>query len=364
MTTRHEVSPRLNGKITWQPNANNKFTGHLQYDSYNITGRAGVSADARRMTNREGGCAGIRVDDPVPAPLQLEHVRRGEVHRLVGLLRPEPDEQRREALRRATAWPPARQGCFYYADRTRDQVNASVTHYAEKFGRHELKFGAEFEHSTVRNRYGYPGGAYFYDYGGVPYYAYNYSYDFSARNSRQSLFAQDAWHATNRLTVNAGVRGDMHPGGGKNGGNVYSSNNWAPRLGAAFDLAGDNRTVIKGSYGLVLRRAADAAVRTGAARDKRLRHLSGQRRRITRGGRPMSGLPPYKVADDIKHPARGRRDDRVRTRADRHDAAVADRGLARQQELRQLGRPVRAMDADQAHHRRGEHADVLQLDQP
>ena len=71
----------------------------------------------------------------------------------------------------------------------------------------------------------------------------------SARNSRQSLFAQDAWHATNRLTVNAGLRGDMIQGGGKSGGNVYSSTNWAPRLGAAFDVAGDNRTVIKGSYG-------------------------------------------------------------------------------------------------------------------
>ena len=149
----------------------------------------------------------------------------------------------------ATGLATGSSGYFYYADRTRDQVNASVTHYAEKLGRHELKFGAEFEHSTVRNRYGYPGGAYFYDYGGVPYYAYTYGYDLSARNSRQSVFAQDAWHATNRLTVNAGLRGDMIQGGGKSGGNVYSSSNWAPRLGVALDVAGDNRTVIKGSYG-------------------------------------------------------------------------------------------------------------------
>ena len=125
-------------------------------------------------------------------------------------------------------------------------MNANLTHYAEKFGRHELKFGAEFEHSTMRNRYGYPDGVYFYDYGGVPYYAYSYSYDISARNSRQSVFAQDAWHVGNRLTINAGVRGDMLQGGGKSGGNVYTSNNWAPRIGAAVDLAGDNRTVHQG----------------------------------------------------------------------------------------------------------------------
>ena len=78
---------------------------------------------------------------------------------------------------------------------TRDQVNASVTHYADKFGRHELKFGAEFEHSTTREPLRLHRAAlYFYDYGGVPYYAYSYSYDISARNSRQSVFAQDAWH--------------------------------------------------------------------------------------------------------------------------------------------------------------------------
>ena len=55
MTKRHEVSPRLNGKLTWQPNANNNFTGHLQFDAYNITGRAGVSALIANddLTNQE-----------------------------------------------------------------------------------------------------------------------------------------------------------------------------------------------------------------------------------------------------------------------------------------------------------------------
>ena len=48
-----------------------------------------------------------------------------------------------------------RQGWFYYADRDRNQVNAAITHYADKFGRHELKFGAEFERSKTRDRYGY-----------------------------------------------------------------------------------------------------------------------------------------------------------------------------------------------------------------
>jgi hypothetical protein len=196
------------------------------------------------------------------------------------------------------------QGWFYYADRTRDQVNGSITHYADKFGRHELKFGAEFEHSTTRDRYGYNNGFAFYDYPtmGQPYYAYSYSYDISAKNTRQSLFAQDSWHATNRLTINGGVRGDMIQGGGKTGSHVYSSSNWAPRIGAAFDLTGDNRTVAKGSYGWYYE-GPQTQLFTSA--------LPGISDFVTYAVNPNGTVGPelsrtkatlYKVADDIKHP--------------------------------------------------------------
>ncbi len=63
-------------------------------------------------------------------------------------------------------------------------MNAAITHYADKFGRHDLKFGAEFERSKTRDRYGYTNGLSFYDYGGVPYYAYSYGYDISGTNNR------------------------------------------------------------------------------------------------------------------------------------------------------------------------------------
>src|SRR4030095_7489235 len=141
------------------------------------------------------------------------------------------------------------QGWFYWGDRDRHQVNASITHYADKFGKHELKFGAEFERSKTRDRYGYTNGFAYYDYGGVPYYAYSYGYDISANNHRQSFFGQDSWRVGNRVTVNAGFRGDFIRGTHDQLGTVYSSNNWAPRLGVAWDLTGDTRTVAKATYG-------------------------------------------------------------------------------------------------------------------
>jgi hypothetical protein len=303
VTKRHEVSPRLNFKLTWQPNPSNNFTGHLQYDAYNITGRAGVSALIANddLTNQEDAPEYVWMT-------QYRHLFNSNTFAEVKYtgwwgfydLNPKFSVS---AHTDETGLTHGSQGWFYYADRSRDQVNGSITHYADKFGRHELKFGAEFERSTTRDRYGYNNGFSFYDYGGAPYYAYSYGYDLSGTNLRQSVFAQDAWHATNRLTFNVGVRGDMYQGKGTDTGKVYESNNWAPRIGAAFDVAGDSKTVLKGSYGLYYE---------GAQTQLFTRALPGLQDFVTYEVNPNGTVGaeidrtllsiPYKIAKDIKHP--------------------------------------------------------------
>jgi hypothetical protein len=83
-----------------------------------------------------------------------------------------------------------------------------------------------------------------------------------------SAFLNDTW-AVGRLTVNAGVRWDRYHGWlpeqlqlGQTVGPVvvesktfaqqdlYTWNQFAPRVGVTFDLTGDGRTVVKGNYGL------------------------------------------------------------------------------------------------------------------
>jgi hypothetical protein len=303
VTNRHEVSPRLNVKLTWQPNPSNNFTGHVQYDAYNIVGRAGVSALIANddLTNQEDAPEWVWMT-------QYRHLFNSNTFMEAkytgwwGFYDLNP-KNTASAHFDETGLVHDSQGWFYYADRKRDQANVALTHYADKFGRHELKFGAEIERSTTRDRYGYNNGFTFYDYGGTPYYAYSYGYDLSGKNTRQSVFAQDAWHATNRLTFNVGVRGDMYQGKGNSGGNVYSSNNWAPRLGAAFDVAGDSRTVLKGSYGLYYE---------GAQTQLFTRALPGLQDYVTFEVNPNGTIGqeidrtklsiPYKMADDIKHP--------------------------------------------------------------
>jgi hypothetical protein len=304
VTRRHEVSPRLNGKLTWQPTNNDNFTAHLQYDAYNIIGRAGVSAliatDA--LTNREDA----------PEYLWLTQWRRvfgantfSEV-KYTGWwgfydLNPEVNESYHADENGLIT---GGQGWFYYADRDRHQVNASVTHYANKFGRHDFKFGAEFERSKTRDRYGYTDGFTFYDYGGVPYYAYSYGYDISASNTRTSLFAQDSWRIGNRVSVNLGIRGDLVRGEHPDLGNVYSSNNWAPRVGLSWDVLGDNRTVAKASFGQYYEGAQTALFsRAVPGLEDFVTYFvhDGDITDLEEISRSVLSVP-YKVASDIKHP--------------------------------------------------------------
>ena len=164
-------------------------------------------------------------------------------------------------------------GYYYYADRVRGQANASLTHYVEDFiaGSHDFKFGAEFERSNARDRYGYTGeggggplgdhvqyfdytgywGYYYGDYTESRYLAFkNDGYDTKTYYTRLEGFVQDAWQITKRLNLSFGVRLSQYWGQVKGvPGNVYNATRLSPRLGFTFDVLGDRTTILKGHYG-------------------------------------------------------------------------------------------------------------------
>lgn len=142
---------------------------------------------------------------------------------------------------------------FYSADRERHQVNAALTTYSSRFaGDHNFKFGAEFERSTTRNQQGYSGGRVIYADAGVPYGA-NYwdGYIKDDANTRTAIYAQDQWLVSSRVTIDAGLRLDVHRGTDRLlGETVYRSHPLAPRIGLAYKLTDDGKTVVKAHYGL------------------------------------------------------------------------------------------------------------------
>ncbi len=62
-------------------------------------------------------------------------------------------------------------------------------------------------------------------------------------NHNTSLFAQDNWKVTRKLTLNLGLRWDDET-------ISDDQNNLSPRLGFAYDVRGDGRTAVRGGFGL------------------------------------------------------------------------------------------------------------------
>jgi hypothetical protein len=263
VTKSTDISPRFNMKFTLQPTTNDTVVLGTQYDAYNVTGRVGywptsqatdrqtVTEDApewvwnaqwRRIFGTSNfleakftGYWGYYYLDPVdPSPFTFD----GETGEYSG-----------------------GGGGLYYADRSRNQLQVSFTKYAQKFGRHSLKFGAEIERSHVRSQYQPygPAGFYIYAYGGVPYYRYTYGYDVQGDNRRTSVYAQDQWNA-GRLTLNIGLRLDHLRGFSPVlDETVYKPHAaWGPRLGAAFDLTGKGTQVLKAFWGRYFEGSASA----------------------------------------------------------------------------------------------------------
>jgi len=254
-----EVSPRFNTKLTWQPNPNDNLSFSFQWDYYNNTGRCTV--EAALCTDQAPDNLTVNQDSPEAVwGVQWRHLFGTRTFAEVkysgwwGYYYLDPALNSPGFLDGTTgAWSGGGY-YYYYADRKRNQVNASISHYADAFGKHDLKFGLELERSSVHSQYGFPNNMYYYDYTAYypkgQYLAYSYGYDGEGNNARESVFAQDSWKPTERLTINAGVRVDFLRGKSPVlDKTVYSSTNWAPRLGFAFDLTGDGKTVLKGHYG-------------------------------------------------------------------------------------------------------------------
>jgi hypothetical protein len=299
-TNLDELDHRFNGKLTYNPGSSDSFSLALDFDDYNIRGRAGqpgylLANDSQTVTE----------DAPeVIWNLQYRHLfgpttfLEAKYLGWWGYYYLDPVNQQPSHFDGATGLYSGGAGYYYYADRTRNEGHVALTHYAEGWGHHDLKFGVEIERSTVRDRYGYVPGGYYYDYNGVPQSTFVYSYDFQGKNERNSAYAQDSWKVNNRLTVNAGIRYDGVRGVSPTlNQTVFSTNSFAPRLGVAFDLSGNHKSVLRAFYGQYYEAALFTFYKQavpGILTNENISLPSGQ---VT-----MNPSPAYSVDPNIKQP--------------------------------------------------------------
>lgn len=250
--TRH---PKAIGKVTWSAAPAVKLEGTASYDnlmrrrseagptrpSETLTDRSAPNwrwharltwtLDARTLLEaRTGGLANDNPQDPI-APL----TRSG----------PAP---RRDL---STGLTSANVPAYSFERVERYVTGATLTRYADRFlGRHDLKAGVEVERLNSLTESGWPGGQSFQDQNGVPTQVQLWDGSvIEGTGTRTTIFLQDQWRPTDRLTLQPGLRVSFNRGSVPGRGRVFDTTPVAARIGAAYDVTADHRTVIRAHYG-------------------------------------------------------------------------------------------------------------------
>ena len=152
----------------------------------------------------------------------------------------------------------------------RSNFNVDYNHVFNGLGLHTLKGGYGFQHVVNDINSFYPGGYVFlfwdrsFTFGGANRGRGTYGYyevndrriTSKAGSDIHSLYLQDQWTVGSRLTLNLGLRTEdeavptFRPDIAKNAFEFGFSDKLAPRLGAAYDLWGNGRLKVFGSWGL------------------------------------------------------------------------------------------------------------------
>lgn len=173
-------------------------------------------------------------------------------------------------------------------DRPRDTLLGTVNYFNDDlYGNHSMKFGVEYERGVTGTWRRY--NQYYWYRDGDPYRWYDYSGIFNARTVvyRMAGFGQDSWSLSERLTVNLGFRFDRwwSKSGDPNSGGLAGSDTFRTyfdpvlRLGVAYDLFGDGKTIARAFYGRYYEGVTGGNVRplvTAIEPERRYRWENGQ----------------------------------------------------------------------------------------
>jgi hypothetical protein len=157
-------------------------------------------------------------------------------------------------------------------DRFRDEIRVNTTIFVDRaLGSHEVKVGAEYSDMEFNYNFFYNGdgfifdvsdgstsGYQFQDLNGDGYFNSYVTIEEPLETNREwensygdilTFFAQDAWRPHPNVTVKPGVRWDRVTLANHVEEQIADMDRWQPRLGIAWDIAGNSKYVLRASGG-------------------------------------------------------------------------------------------------------------------
>jgi hypothetical protein len=147
---------------------------------------------------------------------------------------------------------------YQFSHRDRDELQAAVTGFVDRFaGSHEVKLGAGYSNLRSLLQNNFTGGAEYFDANGPihrnAFLEVQQPLGLAPFTGKlYSGFLQDSWRAFERLTFQLGVRFDEIRFRNNAGVQISDQHYLQPRLGFAYDLTGDAKTALRGSYGIFM----------------------------------------------------------------------------------------------------------------
>lgn len=264
-------------KLTWQPGSSDRFVFSYVYKNFKADATGAnqfQTVDTTGVQNNPDNTFNLQYTKILGSNVTLDF-KLGYVTHLLATRAKHDTIQIRDTVTRLYSqnlqWDDI-------SERPRLQFTTNGTYYLDDWlGNHELKTGLDVMFGWYRTR-----DSYFtdpitgldgilYTSNGVPSYLLHYdAFDRKNRMLFIGGFAQDSWRITDRLALNLGLRYDHQEGivpaqGQDRTPVIYQGvtydprvpesfkpmiwNTVSPRVGLAYTLTGDGKTVLKASYG-------------------------------------------------------------------------------------------------------------------